>query len=475
MASQDPATPPPLPADLLDRPAAETARILAAYQLGAATTARRRLGSPEDSEALHDLRVAIRRLRGVLQDWRRHTSDTVPGRHLRQLRRLTRATSPTRDAEVHLELVQRHAADLPAPAAPGLAWLRSHFAGIHQRAARQAAAAVEEGMLAVEGDLAARLERYRVDLDLREYRPQPGTPAVLASLIEEAVDRVERRLALVRTREDDEPAHRARIAAKRLRYLLEPFRRELPAARSIIAVLVALQDALGEHRDAAGLAAVIERLLSDGDGSTGPQADERAGLLALHSRLIEVSATAFETGTAMWTGSAVPQALAEARALAALLHRRGADREIEKKYLLHGLPELPADARIIEVEQGYLPGGALRERVRRSTCEGEVTCWRSIKAGRGISRIEVEEEISSAFFEQLFALTEGSRIRKRRFQVSHGGHIWEIDQFLDRDLILAEVELVAEDEAVPVPAWLAPWISREVTGEEAYLNSTLAW
>lgn len=474
MASQDPEAPSPLPADLLDRPAAETARVLAAHHLSAAGTARRRLGSPEDSEALHDLRVAIRRLRGVLQDWRRQTSDTIPGRHLRQLRRLTRATSPSRDAEVRLELVQRYAAELPASSAPGLGWLRSHLAGTHQQAARQAAAAVNEAMLAVEGDLAARLERYRVELDLRRYRPQPGTPAVLASLIDEAVTRVERRLALVQTRGDDQPAHRARIAAKRLRYLLEPFRRELPQARGIIAVLVALQDALGEHRDAAGLASAIDQLLNGGDGAGGPETDERAGLLALHGRLVEGSRAAFDTGKAMWVGSAVPEALAAARALAASLRRHGADQEIERKYLLHGLPELPAVTRVIEVEQGYLPGGALRERVRRSTCEGVVTCWRSIKAGRGISRIEVEEEIPPALFEQLFALTEGSRVRKRRYEVTHGGHRWEIDQFLDRELLLAEIELAAEDEAVEIPEWLSAWISREVTGEVAYLNSTLA-
>lgn len=474
MASQDPATPPPLPADLLDRPAAETARLLAAHHLGAASTARRRLGSPEDSEALHDLRVAIRRLRGVLQDWRRQTSDTIPGRHLRQLRRLTRATSPTRDAEVRLELVQRHAGDLPGSAAPGLGWLRSHLSATHQQAARQASAAVNEGMLAVEGDLAARLERYRVELDLQGYRPQPGTAPVLASLIDEAVTRVERRLALVQSHRDDQPAHRARIAAKRLRYLVEPFRRALPQAREITAVLVGLQDALGEHRDAAGLAAVIDRLLAADGDSPGPVADERAGLLALHARLLEASAASFTSAQAMWTGSALPDALASARSLAAQLRRHGADREIERKYLLHGLPEIPPGAPAVEVEQGYLPGGRLRERVRRSVSDGLVTCWRSIKAGRGISRIEVEEEIAPALFEQLFALTEGSRVRKRRHQVRHGRHTWEIDCFLDRELILAEVELSAEDEEVVVPEWLSPWIVREVTGEEAFLNSTLA-
>ncbi|MFN2315529.1 MAG: CHAD domain-containing protein, partial [Gemmatimonadales bacterium] len=192
-----PPEPRALPADLLQRPAAETARILAWFHLGNARAARRRLGSPEDSEALHDFRVALRRLRSVLQDWRRPTSDTIPGRYLRHLRRLARATGPSRDLEVRLGLCDRFSGELPTECQAGVSWLRSHLEGLRHTADRQSAMAVAEGMPGLEGDLAARLERYRVELDLAAYRPQPGTATVLAGLVEEAIDRVERRLALV--------------------------------------------------------------------------------------------------------------------------------------------------------------------------------------------------------------------------------------------------------------------------------------
>jgi CYTH domain-containing protein len=52
--------------------------------------------------------------------------------------------------------------------------------------------------------------------------------------------------------------------------------------------------------------------------------------------------------------------------------------------------------------------------------------------------------------------------------------VWEVDQFLDRELVLAEVELASADALVTVPAWLAVQVVREVTGEAGYQNSVLA-
>ena len=73
------------------------------------------------------------------------------------------------------------------------------------------------------------------------------------------------------------------------------------------------------------------------------------------------------------------------------------------------------------------------------------------------------------------ALTEGRRLRKRRYRVPEGNLVWEIDQFLDRDLVLAEVELgPGAPTEVEIPAWLRPHVEREVTGDEAYSNFKLA-
>ncbi|MBX5480820.1 MAG: adenylate cyclase [Myxococcaceae bacterium] len=153
-----------------------------------------------------------------------------------------------------------------------------------------------------------------------------------------------------------------------------------------------------------------------------------------------------------------------------------APREIERKYLLRGLPD-EARARGVpkEIEQGWIPGTTLQERLRRvRAADGSERRFRTVKLGRGVSRIEVEEETPADLFERMWPLTEGRRVHKRRWVVESGERRWEIDEFLDRSLVLAEIELEREDEPVVLPEWLAPWVVREVTGEDAYVNVNLA-
>ena len=79
-----------------------------------------------------------------------------------------------------------------------------------------------------------------------------------------------------------------------------------------------------------------------------------------------------------------------------------------------------------------------------------------------------------ALGESLFALTVGKRVSKRRYTVDEGALTWEIDEFTDRTLVLAEVELPREDTPVDLPVWLAPFIVREVTNESEFTNWRLA-
>ena len=149
------------------------------------------------------------------------------------------------------------------------------------------------------------------------------------------------------------------------------------------------------------------------------------------------------------------------------------DREIERKYLLEGLPNSAAAAPSVEIAQGYLPGTKILERIRRICQAGENRFVRTIKLGRGVSRIEIEEPMTKEFFDALWPLTAGRRIHKRRYLVAEGTFVWEIDEFLDQPLVLGEIEL--PDERHPaIPEWLAPHVTREVTDEPGFTNSRLA-
>lgn len=165
---------------------------------------------------------------------------------------------------------------------------------------------------------------------------------------------------------------------------------------------------------------------------------------------------------------------AQTRAACEALARPAPPREIERKFLCRELPKLPAGAEILEVEQGWLPGRTFRERLRRVRGPGGERLVRTLKLGAGAVRVEFEETVDPALFAALWPLTRGARVRKRRYRVPEGGRVFEIDEFLDRDLVLAEVELERPDEPVELPAWLAEVIVREVTDEPGFTNLELA-
>lgn len=166
------------------------------------------------------------------------------------------------------------------------------------------------------------------------------------------------------------------------------------------------------------------------------------------------------------------------RALADLRAGVAADlsREIERKYLLARAPSVPALTRTeeLEIEQGWLPGERLRERLRHVRGPRGERFEHALKLGTGLERIEVEEPLDAAAFAGLWPATAGCRVHKRRTRVSVGAHLWELDEFLDRPLWLAEVELADPAERPEPPAWLAACIVREVTDEPAFTNLALA-
>lgn len=153
-----------------------------------------------------------------------------------------------------------------------------------------------------------------------------------------------------------------------------------------------------------------------------------------------------------------------------------AEYEIEHKFLLNALPRMPEPAEVLEIEQGYLPGVRFVERLRRQENRaGQVTYYRTVKIGIGAQRIELEEQTDQKTFEHLWLLTEGRRVRKRRYVVPDGGdRYWEVDEFLDRDLVLAEMEIPTADTEITIPEWLRPVLVRDVTGERKYTNRSLA-
>jgi adenylate cyclase len=144
--------------------------------------------------------------------------------------------------------------------------------------------------------------------------------------------------------------------------------------------------------------------------------------------------------------------------------------EVERKFLVTELPDL-AGTDSDEIEQGYLAVGAEGEvRLRR---KGD-RLFLTAKRGAGISRDEAEVELEREAFEDLWPLTEGRRLHKRRHVIPHGDLTIELDVYEGdlEGLVVTEIEFGSEEEA---GAFTPPdWIGEEVTGDERYLNETLA-
>ncbi len=481
--------------DLLTLSPGEAIRRIARGFLDDARRAAVRLDDPDDAESLHDFRVAIRRTRASFRAWRDALAPEIARRDEKQLKRVMGSTGVGRDAEVMLEWASAQHGRLDEAARPGHRWLCERLARRKASAYAAARGEVRAAFAELGDDLYDRLSvmtrRLRLDAP-----GEGGTYAgALADAIEAAFAVLDRRLRGAETMDDAEMLHRARIDTKRLRYLVEPIKGRLPGASALVAQCKRLQDVLGEFQDASVVedelavavpAAAKARAarLAAACGADDPAeleeaaVDEVPGLLALMGLNLARAERLFGEVRTHWVGGGLAGLGEAVSAFADRLRGHGGESlpvEIERKYLLSALPEhAEAHGERAEMDQGYLPGERLIERIRRvRTAHGE-RYVRTVKAGKGVRRIELEEACDASTFEILWRLTEGCRVQKIRYAVPDGERMWEIDAFTDRELFLAEVELPTEDAEVVFPEWLAPLVVREVTDEGDFTNRRLA-
>ena len=145
--------------------------------------------------------------------------------------------------------------------------------------------------------------------------------------------------------------------------------------------------------------------------------------------------------------------------------------EIERKYLVRD-DSWRAHARAeVRYQQGYL---ANTEQCSVRVRIGGGEAFVNVK-GRtvGASRLEFEYPVPVEDARvMLRELCLPSLIEKTRYLVAHGDREWEVDVFEgdNAGLVVAEIELGDEAEAVALPSWAG----EEVTDDVRYYNSNLA-
>ena len=144
-------------------------------------------------------------------------------------------------------------------------------------------------------------------------------------------------------------------------------------------------------------------------------------------------------------------------------------KEIERRFLVKG-DAWRGLGQGTEFKQGFL--STVKERVVRVRIAGERATLTIKGITRGFSKAEFEYEIPRADAQALLEeLCERPLIEKTRYRIGHHGLIWEVDEFVgeNKGLILAEVELTSENQAINPPAW----IGQEISGDPRYFNSNL--
>jgi CHAD domain-containing protein len=192
-----------------------------------------------DAEAVHQMRVAGRRLRVALPLLAQRPAGHRTRRALALLRELTRAAGASRDLDVMLDLVTE---SLPTPRPPEQAVLLRRLRAQRARSRERMA----DALLDLE---IAKLRRH-----LRRIAARGGE-RTLSVLVRARQRQEEERLAFleraaaVSTRFDAEALHRLRIGARRLRYVAELLAELTQRPRPGSDVVRGLQDELGAVRD----------------------------------------------------------------------------------------------------------------------------------------------------------------------------------------------------------------------------------
>lgn len=244
--------------------AAEGFQLIAFACLGDFLSESAILRTREDPEALHRLRVALRRLRSALSIFR----DMLAGAHLAHVRGELRWIAAELDMARELDVLLASADD---------AGMRADLRRARARAYASATTALASPRLQV---LMGELDEWitggnwlRIPLDRRRIEQPLGAFAVQA--LDRCHRRVERRGRHWK-RLDDEDRHRLRISVKKLRYAAEFFGALFPGKaaarqrRRFLAALEELQERLGDLHDAMTGAALLGRLGIADRRSRGP-------------------------------------------------------------------------------------------------------------------------------------------------------------------------------------------------------------
>jgi CHAD domain-containing protein len=323
-----------LPSLLVD----EGARRLALAHLETANAARSRLISSADPEALHDYRVALRRVRSCLRAYRRTLRSTVSRKSVRRLRRLAHGTNRGRDLQVHLVWLGEQVDRVGELERPGVSWLVERLTDVKRATWDQMLRRDQELFPKVHDRLRAELTEFRLTIRLDRSPHQRSLAAATGGLVPELSQQLKNRLSRIHSYCDEKAVHRARIAAKHLRYLVEPFAPAVRDGDALVRQLKGLQDGFGEVHDAHVFVAELRRMIPQASGASSRTANYRPGIESVMFSLRARGGQAFVETSRHWLHDADGPFFQKVHMMAGGVARLADQtQEVDRDFLLSGL------------------------------------------------------------------------------------------------------------------------------------------
>jgi CHAD domain-containing protein len=202
----------------------------------------------DDPEALHDFRVALRRLRTHLSTHRDHLGKHDANEFRKRLTALVAATNTSRDQEVQREWIQRR---LEGDEVEGIE--RDGLELVLTRFSTNGDSMSELDPIRQHfADIGKKFHKRRWSLpDYARLKDAPdrSVRAVTKAAVLKLAAKLRKQIAAIDSVDSVKATHQARLAVKRLRYILEPLDNVTPGASEVIDELKRMQDTLGAIRD----------------------------------------------------------------------------------------------------------------------------------------------------------------------------------------------------------------------------------
>lgn len=299
---------------VLSAPVAQGVRLVALGFLDDVHAAAEQLARAHDADALHDFRVAVRRLRSWVRAFDEEFDGTVKKKDRRRLRELAHATNAGRDVDVQIVWLKDAAKGFRWKRRRGADWLADYLKARQRRSGDPVDTALIAQFERARAALVERLSTYEAHVELPQKARTLG--AAIADRVMPHAEELGEKLAAVHAADDETEAHEARIAAKRLRYLIEPAVESVDKGDEILRALKSLQDGLGTLHDAHVMGHQLRHALEiaaateapsapsapAGSDSTLVLASPRDGLRALARRARADARDAFGRVQEEWLG-----------------------------------------------------------------------------------------------------------------------------------------------------------------------------